>query len=57
MAKTKAVKGKTEDFITYKVVKPHDGLEKGETKVRKAGDRGAEYCVKLGLWKVVKTEE
>lgn len=50
-------KAKAEDFITYKVVKPHDGLMKGETMVRKAGDRGAEYCVSLGLWKVVKNEE
>lgn len=50
-------KGTNETFITYKVVKAHDGLMKGETMVRKAGDRGAEYCVSLGLWKRVKTEE
>ena len=47
----KANKGKTESFITYKVVKAHDGLNKGEILKRKAGDRGAEYCVSLGLWK------
>ena len=57
MSAVKAKKGKTETFITYTVVKAHDGLEKGETMVRKAGDRGAEYCVSLGLWKRVKTEE
>ena len=50
-------KGTNETFITYTVVKAHDGLMKGETMVRKAGDRGAEYCVSLGLWKRVKTEE
>lgn len=47
----KAVKGKSETFITYVVVKAHDGLQKGEEKVRKAGDKGAEHCVSLGLWK------
>lgn len=47
----KANKGKNESFITYVVVKAHDGLKKGETMVRKAGDFGAEYCVSLGLWK------
>lgn len=47
----KANKGKTESFITYKVVKAHDGLKKGEILTRKAGDRSAEYCVSLGLWK------
>lgn len=45
-------KVKTEDFITYVVVKPHDGLEVGEEKRFKAGHEGAEYCVSLGLWKV-----
>lgn len=47
----KANKVKTEAFITYVVVKPHDGLQKGEEMMRKAGDKGAEYCVSLGLWK------
>ena len=51
----KVTKGKTESHhfvnITYKVVKAHDGLNKGEILKRKAGDRGAEYCVSLGLWK------
>lgn len=47
----KAVKGKSETFITYVVVKAHDGLQIGEEKVRKAGDKGAEHCVSLGLWK------
>ena len=51
MAMAKATKGKSESFITYVVVKAHDGLNKGEIKVRKAGDKGAEYCVSLGLWK------
>lgn len=52
-------KAKAESFITYVVVKAHDGLQKGEIMVRKAGDRGAEYCVSKGLWKVkvTKTEE
>lgn len=50
-------KGRTEDFITYEVVKPHDGLEKGELIRRKAGHPGAEYCVSVGLWKVKKTKE
>lgn len=53
----KARKAKTEDFITYVVVKPHDGLQKGEVMVRKAGDFGAEYCVRKGLWKVKVTKE
>ena len=47
----KAVKTKTETFITYVVVKAHDGLKKGDEVVRKAGHKGAEYCVSLGLWK------
>ena len=46
----------TEDFITYVVVKPHDGLEKGQEMRFKAGHAGAEYCVSLGLWKVKKTK-
>ena len=50
-------KGKTETFITYVVVKAHDGLKKGEEKVRKAGDKGAEYCVSLGLWKEKRTDK
>ena len=45
-------KGKNERFITYVVVKAHDGLEVGEEKVLRAGHPGAEYCVSLGLWKV-----
>ena len=44
-------KGKTETFIIYEVVKAHDGLMKGEQVRRKAGCRGAEYCVELGLWR------
>jgi hypothetical protein len=52
----KANKGKTESFITYKVVKAHDGLNKGEILRRKAGDRSAEYCVSLGLWKRIEEE-
>lgn len=51
MAKAKAVKTKDESFITYVVVKAHDGLQVGEEMVRKAGCSGAEYCVSLGLWK------
>lgn len=47
----KATQGKTETFITYVVVKAHDGLKKGDEVVRKAGHKGAEYCVSLGLWK------
>jgi len=47
----KATKGKSETFITYVVVKAHDGLKVGEERIRKAGDKGAEYCVSLGLWK------
>jgi len=47
----KATKGKNETFITYVVVKAHDGLKKGDEVVRKAGHKGAEYCVSLGLWK------
>lgn len=53
----KASKGRTETFITYVVVKAHDGLQKGEEKVRKAGDKGAEYCVSLGLWREKKTDK
>ncbi len=52
----KAINGKNEDFITYIVVKPHDGLQVGEEKVLKAGHSGAEYCVSLGLWKVKEDE-
>ena len=47
----KANKTKTESFITYKVVKAHDGLNKGEIIKRKAGDFSAAYCIELGLWK------
>ena len=51
----KAAKTKTETFITYVVVKAHDGLEKGDEVIRKAGHKGAEYCVSLGLWKEKKS--
>ena len=51
----KAVKTKTETFITYVVVKAHDGLEMGDEVIRKAGHKGAEYCVSLGLWKEKKS--
>lgn len=51
----KATKGKSETFITYVVVKAHDGLKVGEERIRKAGDKGAEYCVSLGLWKEKKS--
>ena len=51
----KATKTKTETFITYVVVKAHDGLEKGDEVIRKAGHMGAEYCVSLGLWKEKKS--
>lgn len=51
----KAVKTKTETFITYVVVKAHDGLKVGEERIRKVGDKGAEYCVSLGLWKEKKS--
>ena len=47
----KATKGKTETFITYVVVKAHDGLNVGDEVRRKAGHPGAEYCVSLGLWR------
>ena len=50
----KAVKGKTESLITYRVVKAHDGLEVGDIIQRKPGHKGAEYCVSLGLWEVKK---
>ena len=53
----KAVKTKNETFITYVVVKAHDGLEIGEERIRKAGDKGAEDCVSLGLWKEKKTNK
>jgi hypothetical protein len=53
----KANKGKNEAFITYVVVKPHDGLKKGEEVVRKAGTPEAEYCVSLGLWKEKKSSK
>lgn len=56
MAGKATKKGRTEDFITYVVVKPHDGLKKGEERRFKAGHPGAEYCVSLGLWKVKKTK-
>lgn len=52
MAAKAVNKAKNEDFTTYVVVKPHDGLEKGEERVFRAGDKDAEYCVSLGLWKV-----
>ena len=51
----KAKKTKSESFITYVVVKAHDGLQIGEERIRKAGDKGAEYCVALGLWKEKKS--
>lgn len=51
----KDVKTKTETFITYVVVKAHDGLQVGEERIRKVGDKGAEYCVSLGLWKEKKS--
>lgn len=51
----KATKGKTETFITYVVVKAHDGLNKGEEVVRPSGHKGAEYCVSRGLWKEKKS--
>ena len=51
----KATKTKTETFTTYVVVKAHDGLEKGDEVIRKAGHKGAEYCVSLGLWKEKKS--
>lgn len=57
MAGKATKKVRTEDFITYVVVKPHDGLKKGEELRFKAGHSGAEYCVSLGLWKVKKTKE
>lgn len=57
MMAAKATKGKTETFITYEVVKAHDGLNVGETKVLKAGDAHAEYCVSLGLWKEKKSNK
>lgn len=56
MAGKATKKVKSEDFITYMVVKPHDGLKKGELRTMKAGHPGAEYCVSLGLWKVVTKE-
>ena len=56
MAAKATKKVKTEDFITYVVVKPHDGLEKGEEIRRRAGHPGAEHCVSLGLWKEKKTK-
>ena len=49
-------KAKKESFITYVVVKPHDGLEVGEEKTFRAGHEGSEYCVSLGLWKVKEAE-
>ena len=57
MAGKAVKKAGNEDFITYEVVKPHDGLKKGEERRFKAGHLGAEYCVSLGLWKVKKTKE
>lgn len=48
----KATAGKSESLITYRVVKAHDGLQKGELIQRQPGDKGAEYCVSLGLWEV-----
>ena len=53
-AKTKV---ENDGFITYVVVKPHDGLKEGCEVVRKAGNRLAEYCVERGLWKVKPTEQ
>ena len=56
MARTS--KTKTETFITYVVVKAHDGLKKGEIRTRKVGEEAdAEYCVSLGLWKRTTDEE
>ena len=49
-------KATAEDFITYVVVKPHDGLKAGTEIRRKPGHFGAKHCVSLGLWKV-KDEE
>lgn len=57
MAAKATKKGKTETFITYVVVKAHDGLNTGDLIRRKAGHPGAEYCVKLGLWKVKESTE
>lgn len=48
----KAAASKTESLITYRVVKAHDGLMEGEIIQRQPGDKGAEYCVSLGLWQV-----
>lgn len=48
----KAKTGKSESLITYCVVKAHDGLSVGEIIQRQPGDKGAEYCVSLGLWEV-----
>lgn len=53
MAAKATKKVKNEGFITYRVVKPHDGLMKGELRTFKAGHPGAEYCVSLGLWEKV----
>lgn len=50
-------KSKSETFITYVVVKAHDGLKKGEEIRRPAGHKGAEYCVSLGLWREKKTDK
>ncbi len=55
MAGKARAKDQKETFITYVVVKAHDGLQKGEEVVRKAGHKGAEYCVSLGLWKEKKS--
>ena len=54
MAAKAMKKGNSESLITYKVVKAHDGLFKGEFIQRTALQ--AEYCVSLGLWKKVEQE-
>lgn len=51
MAAKATNKGRAESFITYEVVKAHDGLKVGEEVVRPSGHKGAEYCVRLGLWR------
>lgn len=51
----KANKGRAETFITYVVVKAHDGLKAGDEIVRRAGHPGADYCVSLGLWQEKKS--
>lgn len=57
MAGKARTKSQSDGFITYVVVKPHDGLKKGAILRRKAGHPGAEYCVKKGLWQVRKSNK